>query len=997
MYSAEELNCITSNENFISDYCSIKQSLVNTRIKQPVLLAQGAQNRLAHFVEAVLASAPDWSQNEQEKLCRISAEISEALAAKGLESDLSRRMRIRAALLYEMASLPALAGAVLKDGDLPDILLSFFRRNDLFGSLSDSNYIEKENEPPSALLGALCFIDDAYKYAEANNEIDKGKLESLKKESVSSVAWEIGKSFDIGFTASEVRAFSALMSNRVNRATIYKVEDYLFPSLTRMNFPVELLPAQFEAVNGGLLKQSLPSWGFAAPTGSGKTFLARLLIADVLLASEENKIIYLVPSKALVSEVATALSGSFKSLGVHVLALSAQLVDLDERECREIDDASVVVMTPEKADMLLRLGVDFLRSVSLAIIDEAHHIESGTRGALLELYLWRMKRLLPKKCRYVFLSAVAPNIKEIVRWVDPQGESVAYNNRPTRMRIGIYSIQGKGKMAKSVIKYTDDTKIEVCGQSAENTIRRGICELAKFLNPAGPVLVVAKGKKECENIAKELMDWLKKRGELLNLGEDDLSSDSFCSLDARLEREMYSEVALRSLVKHRIAYHHAGLPPSVRQGIENAIRKKQIDYVIATTTLAEGVNFPFSSVIVQSLALREAPEYGRPSKYSPVTPRTFWNIAGRAGRPGFDPEGQVILFEASLGLDKIGAIIDDYTKPDMTSLTPVKSALASAFEEIQKEIEMEEYEVEHLNEVNLPKNMSKKARGAINLIRIGLLHARAENLISSPEEILESSFANHFLSDDEKSKAKKIIVSQNEVISKYLNNNEGKEDAKSMAELGLSLETLSELKAYVSGLENWKISNFSKLLYGGEVNIEQAKYIISPVAKRMCELEGPALGGYLNDVIVHWLSGATFTSIRAQSKFSQRLEDLVAVMYSRVQFLLPWGLWATDWLIQKEASKRNINYDNQVKQIAYLVDAGVPNFNALTLSHMGFERVDSTRLSRAYAKAGGLELGTDCVGWLLSRPRPHLENIIRGVDNRGIEFGFFDRIENLRN
>ncbi len=85
------------------------------------------------------------------------------------------------------------------------------------------------------------------------------------------------------------------------------------------------------------------------------------------------------------------LDKALRLLGFKTLAMSAQLVDLDERERTELDDASVVVMTPEKADMLLRLGANFLKEVGLTVIDEAHHIESGTRGVLLELYLWRLK------------------------------------------------------------------------------------------------------------------------------------------------------------------------------------------------------------------------------------------------------------------------------------------------------------------------------------------------------------------------------------------------------------------------------------------------------------------------------------------------------------------------------------------------------------------------------------------------------------------------------
>jgi len=995
MFSLEELNAIMNEPAFKTDISSVHQSLVNNRLQQPVLLFTGSEYRLAHFAEAVLASAPDWPSDTRFDTCRAAAEISETLAAHSTDPDQSRIMRIRAALLYELAALPALSASILNHDDLPNFLIAFFERSSPFDKLNGYNQVQKQIDTSGLLTGVLALLDDAQSYGKAAQQNDPSGLEELRKCSVSSVAWKIGEAYDLGLTASEIQAFATLINERIKRSTIGSISFSLIPFLRKMGFPAELFPAQRVAIDGGLLNPQVPSWGFAAPTGAGKTFLARLLIVDILSSSQESKVLYLVPSRALVSEVANALNESLAPLDYVVLAISAQLVDLEDREKAGLDSASVIVMTPEKADMLLRLGAEFLQSVTLVVIDEAHHIEFGTRGALLELYLWRLTRMLRSECRYVFLSAVAPNIVDIVRWINPNGKDVTYLHRSTRMRVGIYQLHGSGVSARSTIKYSDGTSMEVVSSRAETRKRRGICQLAEFLHPAGPVLVVAKGKKECENIAIELRKWLEARKQLSTLSRDEMNSDTYKSLDASLEREMYSDVPLRGLVKCRIAYHHAGLPPNVRYGVEKAIRDRHIDYVIATTTLAEGVNFPFSSVIVQSLALREPPESGRPSRYSPVTPRTFWNIAGRAGRPGFDAEGQVILYEPSLGLDKINAVVDPYLKPEMASLAPVKSALATAFKEIQEDLKRNTYSATQLEDIKLPDNMSRSAKGAINLLRIGIMHAKAAGIVKSPEDIVESLFAVRFLSDHTTKFVRSIMESQDKAINFYLSGGDVPGIDK-LAELGLSLETLNDLSDFVHRLEDWQLENCERLFYRGTLNLDQAQYIIGPVAKRMSELEGPSLGGFLSDVIVHWLSGVTFTSIRAQSKFEKRLEDLIAVIYSRVQYLLPWGLWATDWLIEQESERRKINYDNQVKNLAYLADAGVPNFNALRLTQLSFERVDSTRLSFAYSKAGGLDTGVDCVGWVISQPPVALEIVIRGQDNRRIEHGFFERIVALR-
>lgn len=175
--------------------------------------------------------------------------------------------------------------------------------------------------------------------------------------------------------------------------------------------------------------------------------------------------------------------------------------------------------------------------------------------------------------------------------------------------------------------------------------------------------------------------------------------------------------------------------------------------------------------------------------------------------------------------------------------------------------------------------------------------------------------------------------------------------------------------------------------------------LIGPVAKNIAELEGEKLGGYLSELILQWLSGIPLVTIRSKltTLNGQSLEDLISVIYSRIQFLLPWGLFATDSIVQEEAKKRRIQYNNEIKSISYLADAGVPNFDALRLVNVGFERVDATRLSKYYKSIGGMNIGTDVFGWLLNEQREVLNRVIRGTDNRSIDFDFTSLIDSIRN
>ena len=220
-----------------------------------------------------------------------------------------------------------------------------------------------------------------------------------------------------------------------------------------------------------------------------------------------------------------------------------------------------------------------------------------------------------------------------------------------------------------------------------------------------------------------------------------------------------------------------------------------------------------------------------------------------------------------------------------------------------------------------------------------------------------------------------------------------------IAELGLSIETLTDLREWVRSLENWQIEAMRQVMYGGNVNLNQAKYVVGPVAKLMAELEGPKLGGFLSEVIVLWISGVPFRSIWGHKEGywqTDRIEDLISVVYSRVQFLLPWGLYAADRLLEAEAKRRGFSYDGQLRLLAYLADAGVPTFDALRLVSFQFERADATRLAARYQQRGGLNTGMDVVQWVIAQPLKVLVECVRGTEQRRVDFDFEQRVRDLK-
>ena len=117
--------------------------------------------------------------------------------------------------------------------------------------------------------------------------------------------------------------------------------------------------------------------------------------------------------------------------------------------------------------------------------------------------------------------------------------------------------------------------------------------------------------------------------------EAEVNIDSDVTLVQKfMEEEIGCPTTYTELLGKGIAVHHAGLSEESKILIEYLIRKGKIQYVCATTTIAEGVNFPVSSVYFDT--------YTKGRKNT-LSANDFWNIAGRAGRTMVDDIGKIIL------------------------------------------------------------------------------------------------------------------------------------------------------------------------------------------------------------------------------------------------------------------------------------------------------------------------------------------------------------------
>ena len=232
MFTIAEIKEVTVNPAFIADYTAVRQTLVNQRLNQPLLLGSAAVTPLLAFVEAVIASAPDWDVRERAKLCEIGAEIAEAIAATEPHSQRGRTMRLRAALLYELAGMPSLASTVIHGDDLTPFLSAFIQRRDAFEHLNGFRDAELHPRTPPQGLAYAALTDDAVKFVtEAQSEAplspDRDSQENWTSEPVSRLA----QTLSLELNASTLRAYATVVSDRMRRATNLSIESRLIPAL----------------------------------------------------------------------------------------------------------------------------------------------------------------------------------------------------------------------------------------------------------------------------------------------------------------------------------------------------------------------------------------------------------------------------------------------------------------------------------------------------------------------------------------------------------------------------------------------------------------------------------------------------------------------------------------------------------------------------------------------------------------------------------------------
>ncbi|MCI4326759.1 MAG: DEAD/DEAH box helicase [Thermoplasmata archaeon] len=386
-----------------------------------------------------------------------------------------------------------------------------------------------------------------------------------------------------------------------------------------------LYPPQAEAIVPVLAGESVV---LACPTASGKSLVAYLALLRAARAGRTG--LYLVPLRALAQEKYDELQ-AFESLGIRV-GLSIGDYDLSNAVLDKLD---ILVATSEKADGLLRKRAPWLERLGAVVADEVHLMRDPDRGPTLEVSLTRLKRLRPD-VQVVALSATVGNSAEIADWL--KARHVASEFRPVPLKSGVYH-DGR-------ILFTDLTTRDVPppGDALPRLVR-------DVIRGGGQALVFVNTRRASEQTAQSLAPTVRAT---LSPEEKAAARGAADALGTVAEEETEGIRRLSGLLPDGVAFHNASLTNPERRIVERAFKERTLKALVATPTLAAGINLPARRVIV-----RDTTRYDdHLGVQAPISAMEVQQMCGRAGRPRFDVAGEAVLLARSE--EEAERFLDDY-------------------------------------------------------------------------------------------------------------------------------------------------------------------------------------------------------------------------------------------------------------------------------------------------------------------------------------------------
>lgn len=465
-----------------------------------------------------------------------------------------------------------------------------------------------------SILRLLDFVTDQVRAAA--NQIGRPQNPSIRGSLDGAVAWPV-------FVTGE--KYRAAFPERVRPNITADIR-----SLEKAGFPSALVDAwaaaipslntlQLEAINAyDVLNGS--HLVVSAPTSSGKTMVGELAALKCVL--ERRRAIFLLPLKALVADKRRHFQKTYGPFGVRTIEATGETDDISPLIRGQYD---IALLTYEKFAAIALTFNHVLRQAGVIVVDEVQMIADEGRGANLEfvLTLIRMQRREDFEPQIIALSAVIGETNGLEKWLGAR--LLRKTERPVPLDEGLILGDGTFRFLEAATGKDTSSPAIIHPVYGKGSSQDWIIPLARKLIADGQqVIVFRETKGHTRGCARYLADALRLPPAIDVLAQLPIGDPSQASED------------LRTVLASGVAFHNADLEPEERRAIEEGFRQPdaKIRVIVATTTLAMGVNTPASSVVIAGL------EHPGGVPYSVAE---YKNLVGRAGRLGYAEKGTSYL------------------------------------------------------------------------------------------------------------------------------------------------------------------------------------------------------------------------------------------------------------------------------------------------------------------------------------------------------------------
>jgi len=462
----------------------------------------------------------------------------------------------------------------------------------------------------------------------------------------------------------------------------------------------------------------------AVPTGSGKSSVAELAVAQALV---RGWVLYLAPTNALVGQIRRHLADVFGQERVREFIGGAEYTQLEGESLTDIADRQILVMTPEKCSLALRQNPGAFGRLSLCVLDEAHLLgDRGGRGAIAELVLAEVMHR-SGDARILLMSALVANPGDLADWLQAATATPAIvvdapwrptrtlraivgldkdratdaatgalerlNAKPARFkreRFGaplamLAGLQGPWRTTEN-----DDYALVATDIEAPLAVgRNGKAVLDGYCTPATAAVVQRLGERG-DNVlaflprsrhdsfaAADKMDGF---GPVLDHGA---AVEAFLDL---AEVELGVETKVRETLAKGVAVHTSALLREEQRASEVAFEHGTARAMFATGTMAQGLNLPATAVVIGGTSIGDD-RTQRPQEAKAQARAQLLNAIGRAGRAHVAPRSIAIVVPnkalvLSTSADAARAVTNAEFLQDEDASSIVKSSLTGLITDI---------------------------------------------------------------------------------------------------------------------------------------------------------------------------------------------------------------------------------------------------------------------------------------------------------------------------